>query len=136
MIYKKINHSKLKLLFLNILIFSILYLILDDSNFNGINIVEDKIEDKILTKEVEKKVNDIEVFNNKEIASKENIKKAQEDINISKIKPSFFIIYFNRLYYSVTSACLLGFGDIYPSSLYCKLLTMIQSLITVSIIVY
>ena len=57
---KIINHDKLKLLFLNILVFSVLYSFLDDSHFNGVNIVEDKIEDKILSKEVDKKVQEFE----------------------------------------------------------------------------
>lgn len=135
---KIINHDKLKLLFLNILVFSILYSFLNDSHFNGVNIIEDKIEDKILSKEVDKKVQEFEEFNTKEteIASKENIKKVEKTIQSKKNVMPFYVTYFDRLYFSIITACLLGYGDVYPFSIYCKLLTMIQALITVSIIVY
>jgi hypothetical protein len=137
---KIINHDKLKLLFLNILVFSVLYLFLDDSHFNGVNIVEDKIEDKILSKEVDKKVQEFEEFNTKndetEVASKENIKKVEKVIQSKRKIAPFYVTYFDRLYFSTTTACLLGYGDVYPFSIYCKLFVMIQSLITVSIIVY
>ena len=137
---KIINHDKLKLLFLNILVFSILYSFLDDSHFNGVNIVEDKLEDKILSKEVDKNVQEFEEFNTKnnetEVASKEKIKKVEKEIKSKKKIAPFYVTYFDRLYFSIITACLLGYGDVYPFSLYCKLLTMIQALITVSIIVY
>lgn len=137
---KIINHDKLKLLFLNILVFSILYSFLDDSHFNGVNIVEDKLEDKILSKEVDKKVQEFEEFNTKnietDVASKEKIKKVEKEIKSKKKIPPFYVTYFDRLYFSIITACLLGYGDVYPFSIYCKLLTMIQALITVSIIVY
>ena len=137
---KIINHDKLKLLFLNILVFSILYSFLDDSHFNGVNIVEDKLEDKILSKEVDKKVQEFEEFNIKnnetDVASKEKIKKVEKEIESKKKIAPFYVTYFDRLYFSIITACLLGYGDVYPFSIYCKLFTMIQALITVSIIVY
>ena len=120
--------------------FSILYSFLDDSHFNGVNIVEDKLEDKILSKEVDKKVQEFEEFNTKnnetEVASKEKIKKVEKEIQSKKKIAPFYVTYFDRLYFSIITACLLGYGDVYPFSIYCKLLTMIQALITVSIIVY
>ena len=137
---KIINHDKLKLLFLNILVFSILYALLDDSHFNGINIIEDKLEDKILSKEVDKKVQEFEEFsiknNETDVASKEKIKKVEKEIESKKKIAPFYVTYFDRLYFSIITACLLGYGDVYPFSIYCKSLTMIQALITVSIIVY
>ena len=59
-----------------------------------------------------------------------------EDITIYKIRPPLWQRYFNRLYFSVSSGCLLGYGDVYPKSNIAKLFSMLQALITVSLIVY
>jgi hypothetical protein len=42
---------------------------------------------------------------------------------------------FDRLYFSVITTTLLGYGDVYPVSNICKLITMFQSLLTVSLII-
>jgi hypothetical protein len=59
-----------------------------------------------------------------------------EDLAIEKIRPPIWQKYFNRLYFSVSSGCLLGYGDVYPISNIAKLFSMLQALITVSLIVY
>ena len=46
-----------------------------------------------------------------------------------------FLKIFNRLYFSVITGCLLGYGDVYPTSLFLKSFVMIQSLLTVIIII-
>ena len=152
MFFHKKSHTKLKLLFITILLFSIIYTLLDDDNFKGVNILQDTLETEIATQKIEKKVNKLEKFisnnieveveieneneNENETTSLEKIKEVKNVIDKKNIVQPFYIKYFDRLYFSVISACLLGYGDIYPYTFYCKLFTMIQALITVSIIVY
>ena len=61
---------------------------------------------------------------------------AKNEIKIEKIKPSIWQKYYNRLYFSVSTGCLLGYGDVYPITNIGKFLSMAQSLITVSLIIY
>jgi hypothetical protein len=148
MFFHKKSHIKLKLLFTTILIFSIIYTLLDDEHFKGVNILHDTLETEIATQKIEKKVDKLEKFisnnieaeveneNENETTSLEKIKEVKNVIDKKNIVQPFYIKYFDRLYFSVISACLLGYGDIYPYTFYCKLFTMIQALITVSIIVY
>ena len=44
--------------------------------------------------------------------------------------------FFNRVYFSISTGTLLGYGDIYPTTNICKLIAMIQSLFTIALIVY
>ena len=64
-IYKFFRHSsqnkyqfKIKTLFLTTVIFSILYLFLDDLDFSGVNIVQEKIKDELIEKTVEKEIDE------------------------------------------------------------------------------
>ena len=59
-----------------------------------------------------------------------------QELTLDKIKPPLWQKYFNRLYFAVSSGCLLGYGDVYPISNIAKFFTMIQALITVTLIVY
>ena len=53
-----------------------------------------------------------------------------------KIKPSLLQQFFNRLYFSVSTGCLLGYGDIYPITNVAKFLSIVQAILTVSLIIY
>ena len=64
---------------------------------------------------------------------KEEVK--DEDLSEENIKPSLAQRVFNRFYYSVTTGCLLGYGDVYPKSNYVKTVCMIQALSTIGLIV-
>ena len=103
-------------------------------------------------------IQDIEDFYNQEVKKVEKLKKIPEEdyikkkiADVEKIKKikqvdktvkektliqPFYVKYFDRLYFSVCTGCLVGYGDVYPYTIICKLFTMIQALITVSIIVY
>ena len=71
--------------------------------------------------------------NNIEIS---NVKKeVEEDLKSSKHELTFFEYIFNRLYFSVVTGCLLGYGDIYPETLRLKGFVALQALTTLIIIV-
>jgi len=67
---------------------------------------------------------------------KANREVENEDITIEKIRPSIGQKYFNRLYFAISTGCLLGYGDVYPVSNTAKIFSMMQALITVTLIVY
>jgi DNA polymerase sigma len=76
---------------------------------------KDAIEDK--TEEVDK---DIE----------------NEELTKEKIKPTLKDKIFNRLYFSISTGGLLGYGDVYPNTNKVKMVTMLQVLTTICLIVF
>lgn len=150
----KLLHFKIYILVMLILFFSFLYLFLDDSNFSGLNTIQELLKEEIIKQEVglqiQSKGSLLESMQNleglqenkKELkAITKAAKKMEEDvkkneIQIDKIKPPIWQKYFNRLYFSVSTGCLLGYGDVYPVSNIGKTISMIQSIITVALIVY
>jgi len=147
-----------KIIYLLILssIYTIIYFLLDDSNFSGVNKVQETIKDELLKKEVDKKVaiNNIDNFANKEKSSplndiKKEIKKdiaidkkaldvkkdvKEQELDPEQIEPTMGQQLFNRFYFSITTGCLVGYGDIYPITNLSKFLTLTQSLLTLSLI--
>ena len=59
-----------------------------------------------------------------------------DDIKEDKINVPPFQRLFDRAYFSMNTSCLLGYGDIFPVSNIAKLFSMMQSFITVAIIVF
>lgn len=157
--------SKVITLLVSCTFFAFVYLLLDDNNFVGINKVQDDIRTEIIKKEVQPKVdetddiNGFETFINafttknelsptehaikkqeKEQAIKEkteDVKKAveEQDLTPEKISPGIAQRLFDRLYFSISTGCLLGYGDIYPATNLSKTICMMQSMFTVSLIV-
>ena len=120
------NLLRFNLLMLQILLFSVLYLFLDDSHFSGINTLEEMIRTELIQRKIdpiiEKEV--AENFENSENPEKE-IEKTAEKItkNLEKnevieslTKPSLFEQFFKRLYFSFVTGTTLGYGDIFPNS--------------------
>jgi hypothetical protein len=150
----KLLHFKIYILVISIFLFSFLYSFLDDSNFSGLNTIQELLKEEIIKQEVGLQIQNkgslLESMQNleglqenkKELnAFTKAAKKVEEDvkkneIQIDKIKPPFWQKYFNRLYFSVSTGCLLGYGDIYPISNIGKTISMIQSIITIALIVY
>ena len=148
---KYIRVNKIIILFLSCLFFTLLYTLIDDNHFKGLNQVKDITKDEIIKKEVEKDVEEVskENFDNydnyisKEMEKDKNIDEStkstkkeveQQELDPSQIKPNIIQKIFNRLYFSISTGCLVGYGDIYPITNTSKTLTIMQSLLTVSLI--
>lgn len=130
---KEKYHIKILGLIVIIITFSIFYLLLDSTHFQGMNVVQDKVKDDIVERESKKVVNQ-EPFQAQEL--KRNIEKVVEDEEEKISRPTIFQNFFDRLYFSIITACLLGYGDIYPATNTAKTLSAIQSFLTVCLILY
>ena len=146
--------TKIYILMTIILFFTFIYMFLDDKNFSGLNIIQELLKEELLKEKVKIEIknkifegmtnlnsyNDNK-YNDSEDETKE-IKKAvkkvsdQIDKEEIKIKPSLLQQFFNRLYFSVSTGCLLGYGDIYPITNVAKFLSIVQAILTVSLIIY
>ena len=135
------------MLFLSMALFSIIYLILDDHNFSGVNYIKEKVKEEVLKKKVEKNIKketDKEGYSNfddLETKIDETVKQAKTEVEEKeliheKMNVTIGQKFFNRIYFSISTGTLLGYGDIYPISNICKTIVMIQTLITISLIVY
>ena len=142
------RYNKVLCLLLSIGIFSIIYFLFNDDNFIGVNLITETIRKELLKTEVKEDINDVKVIESMsnysyykeaddEIDKKvENIEKEiEKEYDPKNVNKSFFEQYFNRLYFSVITGCLLGYGDIYPRTLFLKFFVMIQSLSTIIIII-
>ena len=162
--------NKVYTLILSCVMFAFIYMLLDDSNFSGINIIQDDIRSELIKKEVKKEVpedlgddaapaNKVENFSGvvwEEITSTitedeikeqeksaaikektEDVKKTIKDQELApgKITPGFGQQFFDRFYFSISTGCLMGYGDIYPTSNIAKVICMIQSTFTLALIV-
>lgn len=154
------KHPKLNTLLVSVILFSILYTILDDKHFSGVNVIKEKIKDEVIKKKLETKVKDPEAPESESFIGKsvenyyglmkeaelektidETKEKVEEEVEEEELVPenieqSLGQRLFNRTYFSFTTATLLGFGDIYPVTNICKFVVMIQAFITVGLIVF
>jgi len=146
-----IKYKVIVLLFL-IVFFAILYLYFDNTNFGGINNIQEIIKDELLKdkikKEIKEKFNDINnLYDEPELKGSHKEEKAIDDttkkiknvvknkeLDVAKIKPTIYQRFFDRLYFSVITGTTLGYGDIYPVSNNVKILSMIQTLSTIVLI--
>lgn len=129
-------HFKIIYLLLTIFLFSIAYSIMKPKHFHGLNKVQDKIKDELLENEVkepflESYYEDVD----KEIV-KEDIKDVVENEEEKISKPTYTQRYLDSLYFSIITSCLLGYGDIYPTTNIAKVLVSIQAMITLGLILY
>ncbi len=156
----KVN-DKIYTLVISCIIFTFLYMLLDDNHFSGLNKIQETIKQELLKKEIEPEVekataepfklwgNSHQDSNNqllsdfeeqkKDVAIEEKTEDIKKDVNEQElkpeqIKPNFFQKLFNRLYFSISTGCLLGFGDIYPITNISKTISILQALFTVSLI--
>ena len=152
----KIN-DKIYTLIVSCLVFTMLYMLLDDNHFSGLNKIQETIKQELLKKEIEPEVEKaaaepLKLWNNskndmisdyeeqqKDIAIEEKTEDVKKDVDEQELKPEQITPnslqkLFNRLYFSVSTGCLLGFGDIYPITNVSKSMTILQGLFTVSLI--
>tara|TARA_B110000091_G_scaffold212214_1_gene258468 strand:- start:805 stop:1290 length:486 start_codon:yes stop_codon:yes gene_type:complete len=145
--------TKLFILSIFIVLFSILYMFLDDKHFSGVNVVKETIKEEVIKKKLEKKVQEmpsqVDTFtsltnNTIQTNVDHELDKAaktveqevkEEDLTVEKIETTTFQRLFDRLYFSIITSTLLGYGDIYPVTNISKTIVMAQSLATVSLIV-
>lgn len=165
-ILKKCN--RVTLVIISMLIFSIIYLLLPDSDFSGVNNITELIRDEILKQKVRKDLQEsqminkidnvsqdedsimkgVETFQNldnnlfnseQEEAIEEKVKNIEDSVEDEytpeNVNKSIFEQYFSRLYFSIITGCLLGYGDMYPVTARAKFMVMSQALITIIIIV-
>lgn len=127
-------HQKIIGLILIIVSFSIIYLLLDSSHFQGINPLQDKIKDNIVEEEINDGIEQYQNYQKQQLEKnvKEVVKEDEKKIN----NPSSLQLLFDRLYFSTITACLLGYGDIYPATNTTKFLAAFQSFLTVCLILY
>lgn len=138
------DYGKIKILFILMFIFSVIYMLLDDDHFAGVNKFQETIKKEVIKNKAKKEIQENyenfegeyikeQVINDVARKSKEEAKK---DLHLNNVKPNLLEKYLNRLYFAIISGCLLGYGDIYPDSMICKFLASLQGLLTVSLIIY
>ena len=150
---KRINLTKIIMLFSFMLFFSLVYTFLDDSHFAGVNKVKEIVKEEVIKDKVKKEIteeftnlnslnNVIENYKNKiqdqaieETARETEIEVKNEELDPENVKPNIMTKYINRLYFSIVTGCLLGYGDIYPTTHVAKIICAIQGLCTVALII-
>jgi hypothetical protein len=137
---KDINFSKIFLLIISMFIFSILYTLLDDIHFSGVNKFQETVKDEVIKNKVKQEIienysnaRNEDIINKTTQEAKRDVKK--NDLNPTNVSPTILTKYLNRLYFSINTGCLLGYGDIYPTTLLCKIITSAQGLLTITIII-
>lgn len=145
---QRFSYIKYKIIILIglVLLFTFIYTFFDDSNFGGINTLQDIIKEEITKSEVKKKIESFKVKKNgddnqDERALKETAQESIKDIKLDElkkenIKPSLGRRIFKRLYFSVITGTTLGYGDIYPISYAVKSISMIHCLSTIILILF
>jgi len=139
-------------LLVSVLLFTFCYLLLGDQHFSGVNVIKETIKKELIKKKVGEKIDQqakeglssMQYYENKANVDSQ-LKKAtdvvkedvdEDAITTDKIDTPIFQRFFDRLYFSIQNATLLGYGDIYPISNICKCFVILQSLFTISLIVY
>ena len=141
---KNINLTKIKILFSFMIFFSLVYTFLDDSHFAGVNkfkeivkeeVIKDKVKQEIkeeFTNRVKPNIQDIAI---EETTRETEIEVKNEELDPDNVKPNIITKYINRLYFSVVTGCLLGYGDIYPTTQIAKFICALQGITTVGLII-
>ena len=142
---KLIDKSKrISLILYLMIIFSFIYYIFPDDNFSGMNNISEKIKKELLKKKLLNEINKNipETFVNYQKVDNTNNPIQNQVLKIEDKVETELIIektrmekYFDSLYFSIVTGCLLGYGDVYPLTTKCKFTSMIQALLTIIIIV-
>ena len=154
----RFKFNKIQILFFSMIFFSLIYMLLDDTHFEGVNKFKELVKEEVIKDKVQAEIK--ENFNNiyedldtyyksnkiikdeiKEEVIDDAAKEIEKDVKKDelapeKVEPNLFTKYLNRLYFAIITGCLLGYGDIYPVSNISKILASFQGLLTVSLIIY
>ena len=124
-------------LMLQILIFSFIYMLLNDAHFSGINTLEEMIRDELLQRKIDPIIKE-EFKDNLE----KEIKEIEEEIDIDTdpvitevTQPTLFSSFFKRLYFSFVTGSTLGYWDIFPNTVLCKTITIVQLITSILLLV-
>lgn len=163
-IFTNLLKNKVIILFIFIIFFSIIYMFLDDKHFSGVNFIKDAIKEEVIKKKIEKNIKtslpaegfSLELppafsFNKNEDKTPEQQREVnkkidkvaedtekeveEEDLAVDNIDNSIMQQFYERLYFSIITSTLLGYGDIYPITNLSKSIVMVQSLLTISLII-
>ncbi len=128
-------------LMLQIIIFAFVYMILNDAHFSGINTLEEMIRNELLQRKINPIIKEQFQNENKDKLEKE-IQEIEKDINIETdpvirevTQPSLFSSFFKRLYFSFVTGTTLGYGDIFPNTVLCKTITIVQLITSILLLV-
>ena len=124
--------NKLFYLFVTVFIFSVIYSLINPVNFYGINKIQDQIKDNLIEDKAREGFYSLSNKDLVELDVEKIVEKEDEKIH----EQGIFQRYLDCLYFSIITSCLLGYGDIYPITNMSKILVSIQSLITLSLILY
>lgn len=144
--------NKVSLLLFSFFIYGLIYFFFCyDTEFKGINIVQDKLRDDTIQKYIEKVKNkELTAKSEKEIAEKiqgghvnlEYDEKLKQEVDpevyrVSKevTKKTSLQEFFDRFYFAVVTGTTLGYGDIQPASNKVKVLTLCQLMTTIYILI-
>ena len=148
-----LKFNKIQILFFLMITFSLIYMLLDDSHFEGVNKFIELVKEEVIKDKVQKEIKEnFELYENlnkyyetnkiieekviDKAAKETEIEVEKDELKVEKVEPSLVTKYFNRLYFAVVTGCLLGYGDIYPVTNLSKFLSALQGLLTVSLIIY
>jgi len=146
------NYFRVVLILSSMFWFSLIYMLYPDEDFTGVNSISELIKKELLKEKVmedikkkkeqsategfELHVYDYERKNDSIEKDVEKIEETvEEEYTSENIQKSVFEQYFSRVYFSIITGCLLGYGDVYPTTIRCKAAVMTQALLTVIIIV-
>jgi len=157
-------YSRVLSLIVSIILFAFVYFFLDDSHFSGINALNEAIREEILKRNATRQLKeefipkikenfgnsgnsgnsgiiDASIVNKKEEReikkSTLDIKTQLKDVELEKaIKPSMFQKFLDRLYLSAVTGTTVGYGDIYPRTNMCRMIVMLQLILSISIVFF
>lgn len=145
-IISNIQKHKVFVVIFSMFAFSLVYMFISDNEWYGVNRIKDIVKEEVTRDKLEEDINKgevtgIEGFSIEPVG--ENIvqeidkveREVLDELETKKINKSLFERYLNRLYFSIVTGCLLGYGDIYPMSMRLKGIVSLQALLTIIIIV-
>ena len=121
---------KFRILLIQIVLFSFVYLFLPENHFSGINKLEDMLKEKLLKKKIEQNIETYTVKETVDEIEKDVDKEVEQIIERDKTNQSWIDKFFIRLYFSCTTCASLGYGDVTPKSKTSRSLAMLQMIST------